>query len=198
MDWDKILHTEPGQKLVLEIGANVKPQARFVEEWKEEKDAKVITLDVDEKQKPDIVGDAAEMPPELYGKLDGLLASHVLEHFSYWKTNEVLAGWIRCLKEGGELHILVPSLEWAAREVLSERPSPAVYAQLYAGQVNQWDVHLTGFTMRKLRALFEQSGISVHTARTGVYHLRVGNLGEFEALQHYIAGVKGAPVVSKV
>lgn len=198
MNWNEILHTESGQKLVLEIGPNVKPQARFVDAWKEERDTKVITLDVDADQKPDIVGDAADMPPELYGKLDGLLASHVLEHFSYWKTDTVLAGWIRCLKEGGELHILVPSLEWAAREVLSERPSPAVYAQLYAGQVNQWDVHLTGFTMRKLRALFEKLGISVHTARTGVYHIRVGNMGEFEALQHYIAGVKGSPVVSKV
>lgn len=198
MDWAKILHTEPGQKLVLEIGPNMKPQARFVDGWKTEQEAKVISLDVDADQKPDVLCDAADMPPELYGQLDGLLASHVLEHFSYWKTNEVLAGWIRCLKDGGELHILVPSLEWAAREVLSEQPSPAVYAQLYAGQVNQWDVHLTGFTMRKLRALFESSGISVHTARTGIYHIRVGDMGEFEAMQHYIAGVKGAPVVSKV
>jgi predicted SAM-dependent methyltransferase len=189
MDWT-ILDTD--QKLVLEIGANAKPQAQYVEAWK---DAKVLTLDVDEKQKPDILADAGDMPPELYGKLDGLLASHVLEHFSYWQTDAILAGWIKCLKEGGEIHVLVPSLEWAARQVLSESPSPAIYAQLFAGQVNQWDVHLTGFTMRKLRALFERAGISVHTARTGVYHLRVSTLGEFEAEQHYIAGVKGTPVL---
>lgn len=197
MDWEKILHTEPGQKLVLEIGANIKPQARFIEDWKDEAAVKVITLDVDETQKPDVLGDAADMPPELYDRLDGLLASHVLEHFSYWKTDAVLDGWLRCIKDGGELHILVPSLEWAAREVLSERPSPAVYAQLYAGQVNQWDVHLTGFTMRKLRALFEKHGVSVHTAKTGIYHVRVGNMGEFEAMQHYIAGVKGNPALKK-
>lgn len=180
--------TKPGQKLVLEVGANVKPQAQFIESFK---DAKILTLDADEKMKPDILADAAEMPEELHGKLDGFLASHVLEHFSYWNTDKVLAGWIRCLKDGGEIHILVPSLEWAAREVLSERPSPAVYAQLYAGQVNQWDVHYTGFTMRKLRALFERAGISVHTAKTGVYHIRVGDMGEFPAEQHYIAGIKG-------
>lgn len=192
MDWNTILEVKPDQKLVLEIGANAKPQAQFIEAWA---GAKVITLDVDEKQKPDILADAADMPPELYEKLDGLLASHVLEHFSYWKTDAVLANWVKCLKEGGELHVLVPSLEWAAREVLSETPSPAVYAQLYAGQVNQWDVHLTGFTMRKLRQLFEKAGINVHTARTGVYHLRVANVGEFEAMQHYIAGVKGQPTL---
>lgn len=186
-NWEELLKVNEGQKLILEIGANQKAQAQFVDAFQ---GGKILTLDVDEKQKPDILADAADMPPELYDKLDGLLASHVLEHFSYWKTDQVLAGWIRCLKAGGEIHILVPSLEWAAREVLSEQPSPAVYAQLYAGQVNQWDVHLTGFTMRKLRQLFEKAGIDVYIARTGIYHLRVSTLGEFEAHQHYIAGVK--------
>lgn len=187
-NWDEILSVKDGQKLVLEIGANLKPQAQFVDQWQ---GAKILTLDVDEQMKPDILADAEDMPPELYDKLDGLLASHVLEHFSYWKTDKVLDGWIRCLKEGAELHILVPSLEWAAREVLSENPSPAVYAQLFAGQVNQWDVHLTGFTMRKLRQLMQKHGINVNVARTGIYHVRVGTMGEFEAMQHYVAGVKG-------
>lgn len=193
-DWNKVLKTEDGQKLVLEIGANVKPQAQYVPSFS---GAKIVTLDVDEKQHPDIVADAANMPATLYNKLDGLLASHVLEHFSYWNTEKVLEGWVKCLKDGGELHLLVPSLEWAAREVLSENPSPAVYAQLYAGQVNQWDVHYTGFTMRKLRQLMDKVGINCHTAKTGVYHIRVGSLGEFEAHQHYIAGVKGTPSLRK-
>lgn len=116
MLWSELLKTEPGQKLVVEIGANVKPQAQFVPSFE---GAKILTLDVDEKQNPDIIADAALMPGELHGQLDGLLASHVLEHFSYWQTENVLNGWVECLKPGGELHILVPSLEWAAREVLS-------------------------------------------------------------------------------
>lgn len=191
INMDTKFKTEPGQKLILEIGANEKAQAGFI--WQ---GAKILTLDVDEKQKPDILADAANMPSNLKLRFDGILASHVLEHFSYWKTEEILKGWIDCLKVGGELHILVPSLEWAAREVLSERPSPAVYAQLFAGQVNQWDVHLTGFTMRKLRHLMESVGLKVHTARTGIYHVRVaGWENEFEALQHYVAGVKGDPEI---
>lgn len=194
MDWEKILEVKDEQKLVLEIGGQPKPQAHLIPAFE---GAKIIHLNVDEELKPDIIADAADMPPELYGKLDGLVASHVLEHFSYWKTEKILEGWVRCLKDGGELHILVPSLEWAAREVLSENPSPAVYAQLYAGQMNQWDVHLTGFTMRKLRQLMERVGINCHTARTGIYHIRVGTLGEFEALQHYIVGVKGEPTLRK-
>lgn len=182
-----------GQKLVLEIGPNLKPQAQYIPSFE---GAKIVTLDVDEKMNPDILGNAADMSPDLYEKFDGLLASHVLEHFSYWRTNDVLAGWIKCLKPGGEIHILVPSLEWAAREVLSESPSPAVYAQLFAGQVNEWDEHLTGFTMRKLRQLFDSAGIATHTARTGIYHVRVAGFPkEFEAHQHYIAGIKGEPVL---
>lgn len=189
--WNKLLATEPGQKLVVEIGANKKPQAQYVPSFE---GAKVLTLDIDKNQNPDIIADAASMPQVLKGKLDGLLASHVLEHFSYWATESVLQGWVDCLKVGGEIHILVPSLEWAAREVLSERPSPAVYAQLFAGQVNQWDVHLTGFTMRKLRFLMEKCGIAVDTARTGIYHIRVaGHENEYEALQHYVSGIKGDP-----
>lgn len=195
MLWNELLKVEDGQKLILEIGANVKPQARYVAGWE---GAKVLTLDVDEKQEPDIVADASNMPGELHGKLDGLLASHVLEHFSYWNTERVLQGWVDCLKPGGELHILVPSLEWAARQVLSESPSPAMYAQLYAGQVNQWDVHFTGFTMRKLRQLFERVGVSCQVARTAPYHIRVGTLGEFPADQHYVAGIKGEPGLQRV
>lgn len=186
----KIFDTD--KKLVLEIGGQPKPQAHMVPDFE---GAKIVHLNIDEALKPDIVADAANMPEELHGKFDAIFASHVLEHFSYWKTNLVVDGWVKCLKPGGELHVVVPSLEWACREVLSENPSPAVYPQLFAGQMNEWDVHLTGFTMRKLRQLFEKAGLNVGIARTGIYHIVVGQLGEFEALQHYIVGKNGDPVV---
>ena len=194
VNWSELLSVKEGQKLICEIGPNIKPQAQHVPGWE---GAKVVTVDVVEKWKPDILADAENLPEQMVGKFDGILASHVLEHFSYWKTDKVLQGWVNCLKDGGELHILVPSLEWAAREILSERPSPAVYAQLYAGQVDQWDVHLTGFTMRKLRQIMENAGINVRVATTGVYHVRVGSLDGVEAHQHYVAGVKGSPVLQK-
>lgn len=192
--YEDLLKHDEGQKLALEIGGHPKPQAHLVPSLK---DAKIIHLNTDPEQYHDILADAANIPAELHEKFDAVFASHVLEHFSYWQTNNVLEGWIKCIKPGGELHIVVPSLEWAAREVLSENPSPAVYAQLYAGQVNQWDVHYTGFTMRKLRQLFEKLGVNCHTATTGVYHIRVGSVGEFEAHQHYVAGVKGDVVLKR-
>lgn len=176
---------------VLEIGPNLKPQAQMI--WP---DAEIVTLDIDPELKPDIVADAAHMPEELTGQFDAILASHVLEHFSYWNTGQVLAGWIECLKDGGELHVVVPSLEWAAREVLSEKPSQALLPHLFAGQVNQWDLHWAAFTLRKLRADMERAGLNVKRAKTGPYHITVAGT-VWEAEQHYVMGVKGHPGLAK-
>lgn len=191
MDWDKLLKVKDGQKLILEIGANIKPMAKHTYP-----DDKVLILDVDENLKPDILADASDMPPELYGKFDVLLASHVLEHFSYWKTEEVLRGWIKCLKPNGELHIIVPSWEWGCREVLSENPSPAVYGHFFAGQMTQWDNHLTMFTMRKLRQLFDKCGVNTQYANTGIYIIKTP-VGELQAEQHYVAGTIGEPKLER-
>jgi predicted SAM-dependent methyltransferase len=180
-------------KTVLEIGANAKPQAQYVPMFE---GAKILTLDIDRKQNPDIVGNAADLPKKLKGTLDGIFASHVLEHFSYLMTEKVLRHWVDYIKDGGTLHVVVPSWEWAAREVLSENPSPALFGHCFAGNVNEWDVHLCMFTMRNLRRLFEKVGLSVIIARTGVYHIRYGDK-EFEAEQHYICGVKGTPPLEK-
>lgn len=176
---------------VLEIGGNVRPQAHLIFP-----DAKIVTMDIDETLSPDIIADAGNMPEDLRGRFDAIFASHVFEHFPYRREIEVLRGWMDCVKDGGELHIVVPSAEWAAREVLSEKPSPALHGHMLAGQINQWDVHLNIFTMRKLRALFEHVGLSVFRARTGEYAIKINGV-DMKAEQHYIAGVKGTPELSK-
>lgn len=180
-----------GTQIVLEIGANVKPQAQAIFP-----DAVVETLDIDPQFNPTYLADAGNMPEALHGKFDAIVASHVLEHFSYWREQDILKGWVKCLKPDGELHIVVPSAEWAAREVLSEKPSPALHGHMLAGQVNEWDVHLNIFTMRKLRVLFERVGLTVFRARTGEYHINVrGTI--YKAEQHYVAGKCGIPTLAK-
>lgn len=170
---------------VIEIGPNIKPQAQII--WP---GAEIVTMDADPDLKPDILHDAGRpMPAELYGQFDHLLASHVLEHVPYWNTIAVLREWAKLVKPGGGVHIVVPSLEWAAEQILSERPSRALIPHLYAGLTTPWDVHLAGFTMRHLRACFEEAGLQVTRARTGPYHLAV--LEEIhEAEQHYVCGLK--------
>jgi predicted SAM-dependent methyltransferase len=169
---------------VLEIGPNIRPQAHVI--WP---DAEIVTIDALEELKPDIVHDVRTMPEDLFGQFDGLLASHVLEHFHWHKTVYILAEWAKVLKEGGELHIVVPSLEWACRQILSEQPSPAALPHLFGGQTNEFDVHFTGFTMRKLRADFAKAGLKVEIARSGEYTIRIGD-DETKAMQHYVMGRK--------
>ena len=173
-------------KTVLEIGGNQKPQAQYVPMFE---GARILQLDIDEKQKPDIVADAAHLPESIKG-LDGIFASHVLEHISYWDSETVLRHWVDFIKDGGSLHVVVPSWEWMAREVLSENPSPALFGHSFAGNVNEWDVHKCMFTMRNLRRLFERIGLSVTIAKTGIYHVHF-NGKDYEAEQHYVCGIKG-------
>lgn len=174
---------------ILEIGGYPNPQAHLMPFWE---GAEVLHLNIDPESGADIIADAAEIPEEYHGQFDGVFASHVLEHFSYWNSKKVLAGWAACLKDGGQLHVVVPSWEWTARQVLSETPSPATYGHSFAGHVNPWDVHYAMFTMRRLRQLFEKIGLSVTNARTGKYQIHfLGNL--YDAEQHWICGVKGNP-----
>jgi len=171
-----------GKQLVLEIGPNVKPQIANLYP-----DAKVMTLDVDPSQKPDIVMDAGDM--EYKEMFDAILASHVLEHFPYYRTIDVLTRWKDALIKDGKLIIIVPSWEWSARQVLSETPSKAIWGHTFAGQTNEWDVHRAMFKLSHLRVILEKIGMNVIEARTSKYTLMVGN-ERVEAEQHEIIGVK--------
>lgn len=178
---------------VLEIGGEPKPQAHFNEAWK---DAEILHLNshedfgVDwETKKPDILCDAADIPEEHWETFDAVFASHVLEHFHWALGNSIIAHWAQLLKPGGELHIVVPSLEWAARGILSEKMPLSVLAHLYAGQLDEYDIHKTGFTMLLLRMYFAEAGLQVTFAQTLPYGIKV--LGQaMTAEQHYIIGTK--------
>lgn len=170
--------------LVLEIGPNIKPQAQIL--WP---DAEIKTLDIDENLKPDYVADSAHMPEELYEKFDAVLASHVLEHIPYWSSVQTLQEWAKVLKPGGTLHVVVPSFEWTAKQVLSEKPSRAILPHTFGGLTTPFDVHVAMYTMRYLRVCFEQAGLQVTKAASGEYHLLVQGQ-PYTAEQHYVCGVK--------
>lgn len=140
-------------------------------------EAKIVTA-----KDPTVIPDGAPF--------DGVFASHVLEHISYWKSIDTLAAWAAAVKPGGTVHVLVPSLEWAAEEIQKSDPSKALVLHLFGGQTEDVDVHKAGFTMRHLRACFEQAGMRVFRARTAPYMVQIGGV-EYAAEQHYVAGVVG-------
>lgn len=136
------------------------------------------------------------VPEEFTGKFDAVMANGVLQRFNYMEAPNVMAAWAKCLKDGGELHIIVPSLEWACREVLSESPSPVCMVALYGAQGGDGSVHTSGFTMRLLRAHCARTGLNVTKARTADTAIDV-NGTEYKLQQHYVCGVKGTPELKK-
>jgi hypothetical protein len=158
---------------VLEIGAEITPQAQHV--WE---DAEIVYLDINEvkdipemKGKRFILGDAADLAKVLDGEtFDGIFASHVLEHFPWWDISRLLANWVTCLNPGGSIHIVVPSLEWAAKQILSETPSPALQGHLFSDMTTPYHIHAGGFTMRYRMAIvqgdleFYYTGAGSHAA----------------------------------
>lgn len=174
---------------VLEIGARHRPLAADLFEG-----ATVEILDINPDNNPDIVANAAQIPPEYHGLYDAVFSSHVLEHFSWKHSIQILAHWAALLKPDGTLHVVVPGLEWAAAQILAENPSPAVQIALYGGHADPFDFHYNGFTLRKLRSDFEKAGMVVERARSGPYTIIVNDI-ECEAIQHYIVGRKTYPAI---
>jgi SAM-dependent methyltransferase len=169
---------------VLEIGPGKKPQAHLIFPK-----AHITTLDIDTTVPADIHADARHLPDSLHGQFDVVFASHVLEHFPAHETLEVLKEWVKALRPMGQLHVIVPSLEWAAEEILSEQPSPALIGHLYSDSTTPWNVHRTGFTLPMLRHYVRAAGLSVIMAGSGLYPIQ--HAGQvYRAEQHYVIGVK--------
>lgn len=147
---------EQGDKVVLDIGAGTSNY------WIEE--GKPITVDIDPKTNPDIVADARQLPIEDCFA-DMVVASHTLEHFSFRETISVLREWVRVLKIGGTLGLILPNLRWASRQVLDEPMDPDLAERAmfmyYSGQKGtlpeaHFDVHKAGFTPKSLAGVLSR------------------------------------------
>jgi hypothetical protein len=129
---------------------------------------------------------AAMRPNGKYKRVsyDALLAYHILPKLSYLDARKALTEWVGYLRPEGEIQLYVPSLEWAAEQVLSDKPSPALAIHLFGNQRNK-DFFISGYTMRDLRKMCENAGIAVTQAVSGEY-----TLGEEVCELHLIVGVK--------
>lgn len=74
------------------------------------------------------------------------------------------------LNERGELWLTVPSLEWAAREIGSENPSPAIHTVIYGDQAHP---ARCGFTLAWLRQLVEAANLIPRKAYHSLYRVAV-------------------------
>ena len=76
-----------------------------------------LRMDIDPAVDPDLVGDITDIDlPD--GSVDGVYASHVLEHVEQWNVHQALCEVLRVLRPGGVAVIVTPDLERVAREIL--------------------------------------------------------------------------------
>lgn len=151
---------------VLDLGAGTGEAAATL--WP---DARIVTVDIDTNTGPDYVADVRALP-EL-DKFDHILAAHVLEHLPRLDIAPTLRHWADYLVDGGELHIVVPCLEWAAEELRRGKPVPSVHLMmhLHGSQTTEHEFHKTSFTALTLRAVLERTGYRVVRLRSNNYHI---------------------------
>lgn len=136
-------------------------------------DADRLNVDMRELPGVDIVATADALPFEP-SSVQEIFSSHVLEHFPREQLRrQILPGWVRLLRAGGELRAVVPDgqamLEaWARGETGFEN----LRRIFYGDQEYEGDFHYDMFTPDSLRALFVEAGlvdvqIPAHARRNG-------------------------------
>ena len=148
-----------------------------------------VLLDVDARQKPDVVCDArnlASLPGELY---DAVYCSHNLEH--YWRHDvpRVLGGFAHVLRAHGFAEIAVPDLKAVFTDmqrrgldiddVLYDSAAGPItvndviygHGRQIAASGNDFYAHKNGFTQASLAAALKAAGFEWVFTGTGAYEL---------------------------
>jgi predicted SAM-dependent methyltransferase len=104
---------------------------------------------IDNHTQADIKHDILQPLPFKDGEVGEILASHLLEHFSYEECDIVLKDWHSVLKEGGILHIRVPDMPRVCQDYINsddERRKDWAIKEIFGGQWNCGEFHKNGFS----------------------------------------------------
>lgn len=173
---------------ILDIGSGVASVAALV--FSDVKDKEIVRMDANESLKPDIVHDiTTPLPENLLGQFDVVYVSHVLEHIDRLKVIQTLAFLSKALKNMGEMWVIVPSMEWAASEILHGRDGLHTQGMIWGGQNTEWDYHRCGFTLASLRQLFEILQLVVRKAYQSPFGIVMGE-NEFKCVQNVVIGAR--------
>jgi hypothetical protein len=149
-----------------------------------------VLLDIDSRQKPDVVCDARELatlPAELY---DAVYCSHNLEHYRRHEVSRVLSGFAHVLRAHGFAEVAVPDLKAVFTQVLQsglDLDSPLYQSD--AGPITANDViyghgrqiamsgndfyaHKNSFTQQSLAGALRGAGFQWVFMGSGPYEIR--------------------------
>lgn len=91
----------------------------------------------------DIVCDAKSMPMIESGSMDEVYASHIAEHFHFTELWKVLSEWVRILKPGGWLTIVVPDFLRVWELLLSPDGDEFLANKYGVTDKTLWALHIT-------------------------------------------------------
>ena len=142
--------------------------------------------------------DIFDPPADEKGKWDIVYLFFVLQRVAILAAAEKLENWVKLLKPGGEIHIIVPSLEWACRELLPpNEPDPFALHQIFGLQRNDKEIFLSGFTMDRLRRLCFKLNLEVDQAKTFDYAQTVEGI-RYQAKQHHVVAYRRVAQIMRV
>lgn len=117
----------------------------------------LIRVDIRDECNPDYRCDVRDLP-FADGEFDLIFSSHVLEHFSREGWKAVFAEWLRVLKVGGEVFLILPNIEWATTHFDESAEQANVMNVLYGAQSNPFDFHYNGWTPKSVNAALHEFG----------------------------------------
>jgi len=138
--------------------------------WEFEGEGTPLRVDIREEVEPDFRCDISDTP-FADGQFEVCFSSHVLEHKGRLEVDKVLKEWIRVLADGGELRIVVPNLEWAAKNILDGKLDFNTLNVLYGQQDYKENFHKMGFTPKSLRKLLEDHGLEIVEESLDGFHI---------------------------
>ena len=121
-------------------------------------------FNIQPKEGVDFIGTISDLSQFNEESVDEIYASHVLEHVLQHEVIDTLKGIHRVLRPGGKFYISVPDLDMLCQIFINpEAPSEIKYQamrMMFGGQVDEFDVHYTGWNQIILLDFLEISGFS--------------------------------------
>lgn len=143
---------------VLHVGCGTNPAPTWLSDYQE------VRLDIDPRVEPDVIASMTDLGA--IGPFDLIYTCHALEHLYPHDVRVALAEFLRVLKPGGGVVIVVPNLDGVKpdEEVLYESDAgPVCGLDMYYGMArliaeNPHMAHHSGFVPATLEAAMQAAG----------------------------------------
>jgi len=130
----------------------------------------LVRVDIRDDVNPDYRCDVRLLPFD-NESFDLVFSSHVLEHLGRSEWEEVLKEWLRILKPGGEVFLVLPNIEWAIKNFKSDVVSNDVLNVLYGAQSNPYDFHYNGLWPKRVAQALKDNGVNEVNVEESGYNM---------------------------